>query len=265
MSFFRDKIVWITGASSGIGKALAMELARQGARLVLSARREAELQAVGESCQLSERDLLILPFDLGDTSNASGLAAQVVNKFGRIDVLINNGGLSQRAEVLETAEEVERLLMEVNYFGQVNVTKAVLPYMIRQKTGNIVVMSSIAGKFGFYLRSTYSAAKHALHGYFESLRLEYEKSGIKVLLVCPGKINTAISLHALQGNMKAHGKMDESHKDAMSAERCAVIITKAIATGKKEILVGGKELLTVWLKRFLPLVFQKVIRKASPY
>ena len=171
MKQFKDKVVWITGASSGIGEALALEFATQGARLILSARREDELRRVAAATQLPELDLLVLPFDLNNTSNASGLAAQVINKFGRIDILINNGGMSQRSEAAETSETIERQLMEVNYFSAVNLTKAVLPYMKRQKSGQLVVLSSIAGKFGFYLRSSYSAAKHALHGYFESLRL----------------------------------------------------------------------------------------------
>ena len=174
MSDLKDKVIWITGASSGIGEALAIELARRQARLILSARRESELNRVGALTGLAPLDLLILPFDLADTSMASGLAAQVMNKFGRVDVLVNNGGMSQRSEARVTSNETERLLMEVNYFAHVNLTKAVLPYMIRQKSGQVVVISSIAGKFGFYLRSTYSAAKHALYGYFESLRLEVE-------------------------------------------------------------------------------------------
>jgi short-subunit dehydrogenase len=263
--YYKDKIVWITGASSGIGEALALALAKHEARIILSARREEELKRVAKICNLPELDYLILPFDLNDTSKASGLAAQVINKFGRIDILINNGGNSQRSEAIQTSEEVERQLMEVNYFSAVNITKAVLPYMKRQKSGHIVVLSSIAGKFGFYLRSSYSAAKHALQGYFESLRLETEKSGISTLIVCPGKIKTNISINALSNDGKQHGKMDASHENAMSAEECAAIILKSIEQGKEEIFIGGKELLAVKLKRFFPKWFGRVIRKQSPF
>ncbi|MBL7917970.1 MAG: SDR family NAD(P)-dependent oxidoreductase [Bacteroidia bacterium] len=154
--------------------------------------------------------------------------------------------------------------MEVNYFSYVNLTKAVLPYMKRQKSGHIVVISSIAGKFGFYLRSGYSAAKHALHGFFESFRLETEQFGIKTLIVCPGKVKTNISLNAVTENGQ-HGKMDESHVNAMSAEESAKIILKAIINNEEEILVGGKELKAVTLKRFFPKLFGKIIRKQSPY
>ncbi len=262
---FKDKVIWITGASSGIGEALALQLAQQGARLILSARREKELKRVGALTKLPELDLMLLPFDLKDTSRASGLAAQIMNKFGRIDILINNGGQSQRSEVSETTEETERHLMEVNYFSAVNLAKAVLPYMLRIKSGHIVVVSSIAGKFGFYLRSSYSAAKHALHGYFESLRLENESKGIKVLMVCPGKVKTNISLNASLAKGTTHGKMDESHVNALSAEDAAKQIIVAILNNDEEIFVGGKELAIIKIKRFFPKMFSKIIRKQSPY
>jgi dehydrogenase/reductase SDR family protein 7B len=265
MSDLRDKVIWITGASSGIGEALAVELAKKSARLVLSARRESELQRVAALTGLPALDLLVLPFDLADTTKASGLAAQVINKFGRIDVLVNNGGMSQRGEAISTGPETERLLMEVNYFAQVNLAKAVLPYMLRQKQGQIVIVSSIAGKFGFYLRSSYSAAKHALYGYFESLRLEVEKKGVSVLIVSPGKIKTNVSVNAIGPQGNTHEKMDPSHERAMSAEDCAKIIGAALFTGKKEIFIGGKELLMVSFKRFMPWLFERLVRKQSPY
>lgn len=262
---FKDKVVWITGASSGIGEALALELASRGARLVLSARREEELARVGKLTGLPELDLLLLPFDLGNTSQATALAAQIINKFGRIDLLINNGGYSQRSEAMNTAETIDRQLMEVNYFSYVNLTKAVLPYMKRQKSGHIVVISSIAGKFGFYLRSSYSAAKHALHGFFESLRLETEQYGINTLIVCPGKVKTNVSNNAVTSTGEKHNEMDPSHANAMSAEQCAREIIKGIVNNKEEVLIGGKEILIVYIRRFFPALFRKLIRKQSPY
>jgi len=157
------------------------------------------------------------------------------------------------------------ILFEINYFSSVNLSKAVLPYMFKQDSGKIIVISSIAGKFGFYLRSTYSAAKHALHGYFESLRLEVEKKGVSVLIVCPGKIKTAISLNAAVENGQTHNKMDQSHEQAMAAEVCAKQIITAILKNKEELFVGGKELLIVKIKRFFPRLFNIIIRKQSPY
>lgn len=262
---FKDKVIWITGASSGIGEALAYDFAGRGARLILSARREEELRRVGAVTKLPELDLMILPFDLENTSNASGLAAQVINKFGRIDILINNGGFSQRSAAIETPVELDRKIMEVNYFSGVALTKAVLPYMKRQKAGQLVVVSSIAGKFGFYLRTSYSAAKHALHGFFESLRLETEGRGIKTLIVCPGKIKTGISFNAVTSDGNKHNEMDPSHENAMSAEACAAAIIRGIEKNKEEIFVGGKEVLMVKIKRFFPKLFGALIRKQSPY
>lgn len=264
MSEFKDKVIWITGATSGIGEALALEFAKCEARLILSGRREDELKRVAALTKLPDLDIMILPFDLSDTSKASGLAAQVMNKFGKIDILINNGGQSQRSEATETDERTERNLFEVNYFSAVNLSKAVLPYMLRNKVGQIVVVSSIAGKFGFYLRSSYSAAKHALYGYFESLRLENESKGIKVLMVCPGKVKTNISLNASSPN-GTHNKMDMSHENAMSAEEAAKQIIDGISKNKEEVFIGGKELMILKVKRFFPKWFGKIIRKQSPF
>lgn len=265
MKEFKDKVIWITGASSGIGEALALEFAKREARLILSARRSDELKRVGDLTKLPELDLMILPFDLSDTSNASGLAAQVMNKFGRIDILINNGGFSQRSKASETSEAIDRQLMEVNFFSYINLTKAVLPYMKRQKSGQLIIISSIAGKFGFFLRSSYSAAKHALHGFFDSLRLETEKEGIKTLIVCPGKIKTMVSHNAVTADGKAHDQLDPSHAEAMSAEECANHIIKAVLKNKEEIYIGGKEIWMVHIKRFFPALFGRLVRKQSPY
>ncbi|GIV27849.1 MAG: short chain dehydrogenase [Bacteroidia bacterium] len=264
-NYYNNKVIWITGASSGIGAAIANYLLRNtNAKLVLSARNEVKLKQIAQQSQNPNRTL-ILPFDLGQSFNAPELANKIIQHFGKIDILINNGGISQRTKVLEISEELERQLFEINYFAHIKLTKAVLPYMLQQKYGHIVVTSSIAGKFGFYLRSTYSAAKHALHGYFESLRLEYENEGIIVSIVCPGKIKTNVSINALSKEGISHGKMDESHQNAMSAEVAAIKILKAIANKREEVLVGGKELLMVYLKRFCLPLFNWLIRKQSPY
>jgi len=264
-SFFSGKVVWITGASSGIGEALVYELAKQNARIILSARNEQALKKVAETAGLKPENFLILPFDLADTSRVHELVQSAIQKFSRIDILVNNGGVSQRSEALQTKEEVERNLMEVNYFGHVALSKAVLPQMIKQGGGHITVVSSIAGKFGFFLRSSYSAAKHALHGYFECLRLENEKNNIGVLLVCPGKISTDISLKASKEDGSSHGIMDESHKNAVKPEKCAVKIMEAIRKNKLEVFIGGKEILAVHVKRFFPSLFHRIIRGRSPY
>jgi short-subunit dehydrogenase len=265
MTTLQNKVIWITGASSGIGEALVYECAKQNAIIILSARRENELARVVKSARLNSSNSLVIPFDLSDTAKVKEYAQHIIATFGKIDILINNGGLSQRAEAIETSTETERNLFEINYFSAVALSKAVLPYMLQNKSGKIVIISSIAGKFGFYLRSSYSAAKHALHGYFESLRLEVEKKGLSVLLVCPGKIKTNVSFNAISSTGNSHNKMDESHENAMSAQECAQQIISGILNNKEEIFIGGKELLAVKIKRFLPKLFGKIIRKQSPY
>ena len=262
---FKNKIVWVTGASSGIGEALVKAFAEQGAKIILSARRENELKRVAQEAKLPEENYLILPFDLTDTSKASFYVEEILRRYGRIDVLVNNGGYSQRSEAKDTSLDIDRKLMEVNYFSVISLTKSVLPVMLKQESGQLIVMSSIAGKFGFYLRSSYSAAKHALQGFFESLRLETEKHGIKTLIVCPGKIKTNISFSAVTADGKQHDQMDESHKNAMSTEDCATIILNALQKGEEEILIGGKEIKAVLIKRFFPKLFGKIIRKQSPF
>lgn len=261
MNAFQGKVVWITGASSGIGEALAHEFAAAGAKLILSARRETELLRVKNDCSLSDDRCLILPLDLADTSSIDTKTRQAIDKFGRIDLLVNNGGFSQRSLTKDTSIDIDRKVMEVNFFGTVAVTKSVLPHMLAQKSGHIVVISSIAGKFGFFFRSAYSASKHALHGFFESLRLEVADDNIKVLLVCPGKIRTNISLNAITGTGDKHNKMDEATDQGLSAEACAQQILSAIRKEKEEVYIGGKELMAVTVKRLFPGLFSKMIRK----
>lgn len=265
MQSLQNKVIWITGASSGIGEALVRACAKQKAMIILSARRENELKRVALEAGLNESNSMILPFDLADTSRAEDYVKHITKTFGKIDILINNGGQSQRSESIDISNETERKLFEINYFSAAHLSKAVLPHMIKNKNGKIVVVSSIAGKFGFYLRSTYSAAKHALHGYFESVRLEVEKHGVSVLLVCPGKVKTNVSLNAQSGDAASHNMMDPSHENAMSAEECARQIIQGILKNKEEIFIGGKELLAVKIKRFFPKLFGRIIRKQSPY
>jgi len=264
MDTFGNKVVWITGASSGIGEAVAAAFAAEGAKLVLSARRKEELERVKQTLKLDDDRVFILPLDLADTSKAADLTTLVIARFGRIDILVNNGGISQRALTKDTTLETDRRIMEVNFFGTIALTKSVLPYMLKQKSGHIVAMSSIAGKFGFYFRSAYSASKHALHGFFESLRMEIYDDNVKVLIVCPGKIKTNISLNAVTGDGAKFNKMDDSTEQGLSAEECAAQILKAIKTNKEEVLIGGIELRAVWVKRFFPKLFSKIIRKQKP-
>jgi dehydrogenase/reductase SDR family member 7B len=260
MKDLQNKVVWITGASSGIGEALVKLLSKRGAKIVISSRRCDELIRVKNEALLGESESMLIVFDLSDISQLDVMVKKVIVKFGRIDILINNAGISQRSKASETAVEIDRKIMEVNYFGTVALTKAVLPYMIAQKSGYIVSLSSLMGKIGFYNRTAYAASKHALHGFFDSLRMEVLEDNIKVMLVCPGYVKTNISLNALNSNGEAHGVMDKNQEKGMSAEECATAIVHGIENNKREMILGGKEVVAVWIKRFFPRVFHIIAK-----
>jgi short-subunit dehydrogenase len=256
----KNKVIWITGATSGIGEGLVYALANQGAKLVISARRVDELQKVADKCKGSE--VLVLPLDLAKQSNFEEKKNEVLNKFGRIDILINNGGISQRSLAKDTATDIDRKIMEVNYFGTIALTKVILPQFLKQGSGKFVVTTSTVGKIGTPYRSGYSASKHALHGFFDSLRAELHDNHIDVLLVCPGFIKTNISINALTENGKALGTMDIATANGLTPTECARQIINGILTGKQEIVVGGiKEKGGILIKRFFPFLFSIIIRK----
>jgi len=260
---FTNKVVWITGASSGIGKALALELSKQDAKLILSARNEEKLMAVKNACE-NEESVKTLSLDLEDYANLESKVAEAVNWFGRVDVLINNGGVSQRSLASETSISVDKRIMDINYLGTVGLTKALLPYFIKNKKGHFVVTTSIVGKIGTPLRSSYAASKHALHGFFDSLRAENHKNNIAVTLVCPGFVNTNVSLNALTGDGSPQNKMDIATKNGIEPNRFAKIMAKAILKKKQEVYIAGaKEKLGVYVKRFFPKLLATMIRKLS--
>ncbi len=261
---YKDKLVWITGASSGIGEALAYAFKNEGARVILSARREEELNRVKSNCDKISPGNYVCRLDLTNAEEIKLVTREVYEKIGTVDVLINNGGISQRSKVIETPVEMDRRIMEVDYFGAVTLTKEVLPRMLDNGGGHIAAVSSIVGKFGFPLRSAYSAAKHALHGFFESLYAEYHKDNINVTVVIPGRIKTSISVNALTGEGKSYGKMDQGQEKGMKAEVCAKKIIKGLKRNKKEILVGGNETIMVHIRRFLPWLYYRLAQRISP-
>ncbi len=261
---FKNNVVWITGASSGIGEALTYEFARQGARLIISSNQQAELEKVQKKCKTFGTECFIQYLDITDIANMQHIADSIIKRFGKIDVLVNNAGISQRSLTSETPLEVDRKIMEIDYFGTIALTKIVLPFMKNNGGGYIAVTSSISGKFGFPLRSAYSAAKHALHGFFETLRSEVYDDNIKVLIAFPGRIKTDISLNALTKDGTAHGKMDDGQNKGISVEKCARQYLKAIQRDKKEVLIGASELLMVYIHKFSPKLFYKLARKIKP-
>jgi len=257
MSELKNKVVWITGASSGIGEALAIECSKEGARLILSARREDELKRVAEKCKT---ECLLIPLDLEDQKNFTQKVEQALTHFGTINILINNAGISQRSEASATSLDVDRRLMEINYFGTAALTKAVLPIMQKQESGHMVAVSSLSGKFGFFLRSAYSASKFALVGFYESLRLEEEKNNIKVSIVFPGFVHTNISQNALTGSGEKHGQLDDNQKFGITAEKCAKDIIRGIKSNKPEIISGGFDKWSIVAKRYFPKLFYKILK-----
>lgn len=259
---FENKVVWITGASSGIGEALAYQLSKEGARLILSSRNKKRLEEVRLNCNNPKRHIVI-PLDLEDNESYQKEVSEVVEKLGTIDYLYNVGGVSQFASVMETKWEVERRLMEINFFGTVSLTKAVLPHMIKNKFGHIIVITSVMGKVGPPMRSAISAAKHSLHGYFDSLRAELWRDGINVTMICPGFVKTNLTYNYLDANGDKWGYMDADHENAMSPEKCARKIINAVRKNKFEIYVGGKETLAIYLKRFFPSLLIKKIGNYS--
>ncbi len=264
MSWYH-KNCWITGATSGIGEALCYALASQGAHLILSARRVDRLEEVAEKCRdLGSDQVWVVPMDLSSSESIQQAADQVRTNPGQVDYLFNNGGISQRAEAMESAIEIDRKLMEINYFGAVALTKAVLPMMEKSGFGHVVATSSIAGIFGFPLRSAYSASKHALLGFYESLRFEVARKNIWVTIVCPGRIATEISLHAVGPDGKAQGVMDDGQAGGMPADQCARIILHGVEKKKKELLVGNKELIMAYLRRYVPGLFYKLAARIKP-
>ena len=262
MSNLSQKVIWITGASSGIGEALAYELSKKNARLILSARRKEELERVKGNCdRASQASIRILPLDLREVSTLKLCTEAAIQIFGHVDILVNNGGISQRSLVNETPIEIDKRLMDVNYFGAISLTKNLLPHFIAQKSGHYVTVTSLTGKFGTAYRSGYAASKHALHGFFDAVRAEHYNDNIKVTMICPGFINT--NLVAINGNGSASGRTERSQFKGKPADWCAQKIVNAMEREKEEVYLGGKEVFGVYVKRFFPSLFSKLIRKVS--
>lgn len=259
---FADRWVWITGASSGIGEATAYQFAREGARLILSSRRAEELERVRRSCDRADEHIVV-PLDLAKSATFPAVTEEVLKRCGRIDILVNNGGVGQRALAMDATEASERALMEVDYFAPVALTKAVLPAMRARRAGHVVVISSVMGYVGIPGRSSYAAAKHALHGYFDSLRPEIARFGVHVTIVCPGYVRTAISDNALGPQGETQARADRTTMNGIAPEKCAAAILRGVALRRDEVFVGGWEVAGIYLKRFAPWLFARIARKIT--
>lgn len=258
-------VIWITGVSSGIGRACAQAYAKQGHQLILTSSSAERLQPVADEClQAGAAGVSVLPYDFSNNTRINTTVDKAWQCFGHIDITMLNAGISQRTRVEDTDEAMLRKIMEVNYFAPCLMAKELLPLYLQQGHGHFAVTSSIAGKFGFPLRSGYSSSKHALYGFFETLRAEYYDQGIRVTMICPGRVRTNISLYALDKGGKAHGKMDAGQAGGITPEAAAKTIVKAIRREKNEVLVGAGELIMVYIKRFFPNLCVRLARKIKP-
>jgi dehydrogenase/reductase SDR family protein 7B len=265
MSFYHQKVTWITGASSGIGEALVYELVKHGGRVIISARREEELKRVQQTA--GSTNVYILPLDLEATATFQTKVQEAIAAFGHIDMMIHNGGISQRSLVKDTLPEVQRKVMEIDYFSYTELTRLLLPHMLQRQSGHMVAISSVMGKIGTPLRSAYAAAKHALHGYFDCLRAEVYKDNIQVTLILPGYIKTHISLHAVTAAGKPLNEEGKNIGRGYPADKTALQILKAIQRGKYEKFVGrpfSKEWMALHVMRLFPSLAIRILRTAVP-
>ncbi len=258
----KGKVAWVTGASSGIGEALAQRLAARGARVVLSARRLDRLEQAADRC--GRERAAVLQLDAADAASFPHKAAEAAGFFGGIDLLVNNAGVSQRSLFEETEPEVIRRLLEIDLLAPILLTRAALPLLVRSGAGHVLLISSLAGRVGAPLRSIYGAAKHGLHGFADSLRAELWSRGVGVTVAVPGFVRTEISLVALRGDGRAHGVMDPGQDRGISAEACAAAIVAAVERGRREVLVGmgSRGTLTLALQALAPGLLARVMRSA---
>ena len=257
-----EKVVWITGASSGIGAALAKIYADKGTKLILSSRRVPDLEKVKSECPISE-NVKILPIDLNDFDKAAVEVQKAFDFFGTIDVLINNAGVSQRSLIADTQFDVFKKLIEIDYLGTVALSRALLPFFIKQGGGHYVVVSSIMGKYGSPFRSGYAAAKHALHGFFDVMRMEHQKDNIYVTMICPGFVRTPIAMNSLRGDGSVLGVDDLATRKGMKVEDFAQKMFRSVEQKKWEVSFGGKERLGVYLKRLSNKLLHRIVIRSK--
>ncbi|WP_134091439.1 SDR family oxidoreductase [Olivibacter sp. XZL3] len=258
------QVIWIIGASSGIGEALVKYYATMGAKLIISARSKDKLYQVKSSCKGNPMNVHVLPLDLENPHTLAGKVQEALRIFGRVDTLIHSAGVTQRALALETNLAVAQKIMNINYWGPVAITQEVIPAMQRMGRGHIVVMSSLMGKIGTRFRSSYAASKHALHGYFESLRPEIYDDNIRISMVCPGFVDTSLGEKALKGDGEKYLKKDEVHAKAMTVDQFVKRLVPYLAKQKEEIFIAGSEIKVIWASKYLPgKLFRKKIREAK--
>lgn len=260
MNYFKDKLIWITGASSGIGYEFATQLSNLGAKLILSARSEDKLDQFKRNAPVPE-NIYVVPLDMEDFDAIRSTCKKVLKEIGTVDMLFCNAGMSQRSVVSETVFEVDERLIRLNLLSHILQTKCLLPSMKKQGFGHFVVISSVAGKLAAPLRSAYCASKHGLHGFFETVRLEEEDSGIKVTMIVPGYVSTSVASNSLTSDGSQQGKTDDSMKGALSPELLVRKVLRKVKKGKFEAYIGKIEILGIYIKRLFPTLIHYIVKR----
>ncbi len=256
----QDRLVWVTGACSGIGEALSYELSQRGARLILSSNRPDALEETRENCARPAAHA-VQPLDLTEPSTLRDAAERVHADVGPVDMLVNNAGIGQGGPIAKTDVDDVRRVMEVNFFGTIELTKAVLPHMRNRQEGHIAVVSSLAGKIGPPNMAGYAASKHAVQGWFESLRAEVHDDNIQVTVACPGFTQTNIFENALTSDEESRKEGKELVEQGMPPRTCATALADALEADKDEVTVASwSEKVLVSLKRFVPSLFRRLAR-----
>lgn len=254
----KNKIVIVTGASSGIGKATALRFAQKGAHLVLAARSVAKLNILSEQLTPFGVEVLIVPTDVSIEADCKNLMDKALEKFGRIDVLVNNAGISMRAAFADIELDVLKKVMDVNFWGTVFCTRYAMASILKSK-GSIVGVSSIAGYKGLPGRTGYSSSKFAMHGFLESVRIENLKNGIHVLIACPGFTASNIRNTALNANGSVQGETPRDEQKMMQPEEVAKAMVAAVEKRKDRLTLTANGKLTVFLNKFFPKMVDKLV------
>jgi len=261
MGYFTEKVVWVTGASSGIGEELVYQLNKRDCKLIISARRESRLEEVRLQCEKPE-NVQVLPVDITKYELAHQLVDKAVQLFGKVDILVNNAGVSQRSLIIDTDLKVYKQMMDINYLGTVALTKALLPYFVANKSGHFVVVSSLMGKFSSPYRSGYCGAKHALHGFFDALRMEHDPDAIDVTMVCPGFVQTDVAKNALTEDGSPQNTNDEATQKGLPVAVFCSKMIQAMEKKKFEVYIGGDEVKGIFMKRFFPKKLHRLVLKS---
>ncbi|MFT4975092.1 MAG: dehydrogenase/reductase SDR family protein 7B [Myxococcota bacterium] len=260
---FANRVVWITGASSGIGESLARAFSAEGAAVILSARRQQRLQALHKALSHPD-DALVLPLDVTDPAAVAQAAEAALAWRGGVDILVNNAGISHRSWIEDTDIETSRRVMEINYFAVVDLTHHILPSMLARSSGHIVNISSVAGFVSTPMRAAYAASKHAVRAYSDALRAEVSRRGVQVTVICPGYIRTDISHSALRGDGTPKGEHDQAILSGLDPDIAAQRILTGVHRSRRELYIGGREIWAIYLQRFFPGIGSLLLPYSAP-